>query len=226
MTTEKQAAANRRNARKSTGPRTEKGKAVSKRNSVNHGLLARNAVLPGEDAGDLEVLHRRLTEQFAPVGEVELMLVDRVADLTWWLRRAARVETGIYAVLREGVEAQNRSEFYQALGDIPKAPEWIRRHLGHDSADGGGDVDDDAVSESDEDAASEGSMRLLGQSFLHDSGSTDAFGKLSRYEAAMERSFYRALRELDRVQHARKSGEAATPVVVDGTVDEDIETST
>jgi len=48
MTTEAQVAANRLNARKSTGPRTEEGKAKVALNAVTHGLRARGVVLPGE----------------------------------------------------------------------------------------------------------------------------------------------------------------------------------
>lgn len=48
MATEKQIQANRNNAKKSTGPRTEKGKARVSQNALKHGLLARDAILPGE----------------------------------------------------------------------------------------------------------------------------------------------------------------------------------
>src|SRR4051794_37427473 len=50
-------AANRRNAMKSTGPRTPAGKAVSRLNGVTHGLCSKVPVLPGEDA---EERRRRL----------------------------------------------------------------------------------------------------------------------------------------------------------------------
>ncbi len=39
-TTEKQIAANRRNAARSTGPISAAGKAIAARNSLKHGLLA------------------------------------------------------------------------------------------------------------------------------------------------------------------------------------------
>ena len=220
----KQVAANRRNAKQSTGPRTAKGKSVLKFNALDHGLLARDAVLPGEDAGDLEALHRRLAEELSPVGEVEIMLVDRVAESSWRLRRDARVETGLYTVFRVEVEARERLDAQRSPAGGPQAPDWIKREIRGGNSDGD-EVHDDAAPEADEEPNSEQSLRLLGRSFLHDAGSTDAFGKLSRYESTIERSFYRALRELERVQQARKSGEAATPVV-DGTVAEEPDEST
>ena len=45
---EKKAAANQLNAKKSTGPRTAEGKEKSKHNAVTHGLTARSALLPGK----------------------------------------------------------------------------------------------------------------------------------------------------------------------------------
>jgi hypothetical protein len=50
MTSEKQLRANKRNARRSTGPRTKEGKARSSQNAVTHGLSAESILIPGEDA--------------------------------------------------------------------------------------------------------------------------------------------------------------------------------
>jgi hypothetical protein len=49
MTIDKQAKANIRNARKSTGPRTPEGKAAVRLNAVKHGLLSKDVLLPGDD---------------------------------------------------------------------------------------------------------------------------------------------------------------------------------
>ena len=59
MATPAQIAANRRNALKSTGPRTAAGKAASGRNALTHGLTARTAVVLDEDAGDYAEFGRR-----------------------------------------------------------------------------------------------------------------------------------------------------------------------
>ena len=56
MATEAQIAANRRNARKSTGPRTEEGKKRSSINALDHGCRANVLVMPGEDVGEYEKL--------------------------------------------------------------------------------------------------------------------------------------------------------------------------
>ena len=54
MATKAQIKANRENAKKSTGPRTEEGKARVSLNALKHGLLARDAVLPSEDPAEFD----------------------------------------------------------------------------------------------------------------------------------------------------------------------------
>ncbi len=50
---DKQLAANQRNAKLSTGPKTAEGKEAVKYNALKHGLLAKEVLLPGEDATPL-----------------------------------------------------------------------------------------------------------------------------------------------------------------------------
>ena len=50
-------------------------------------------------------------------------------------------------------------------------------------------------------------------------GPIDPFSKLSRYEAAIERSLYRAIHELQRIQAARGNGQQPPSIAVDVTVD-------
>jgi hypothetical protein len=101
-TSEKRVAANRQNAKKSTGPRTLDGKERARLNAVTHGLTAQTAVLPGEDPGELEALSKSLMRQLKPRGVVQRIIAERVVSLAWKLRRVARAEE---AVAREMDEA-------------------------------------------------------------------------------------------------------------------------
>jgi hypothetical protein len=58
MTSARKAESNRRNALKSTGPKTPEGKAAMRLNALKHGLLSREIFLPGEDEAALEELRR------------------------------------------------------------------------------------------------------------------------------------------------------------------------
>jgi hypothetical protein len=49
MATHKQITANRKNAQKSTGPRSSAGKTKAARNALAHGLRAAEILLPDED---------------------------------------------------------------------------------------------------------------------------------------------------------------------------------
>src|SRR5262245_13977003 len=95
-TSAKQQEANRRNALRSTGPRTAAGKEHVRRNAVKHGLVAREILIPGEDLEALEELARRMRAELHPVGAEEEALVERMIACCWRLRRPARVEAGIF----------------------------------------------------------------------------------------------------------------------------------
>ncbi len=104
MTSRKQIAANRRNARKSTGPRTGRGKAVARLNSLKHGLSARIIVLPHEDPRAYERQRDELFERLGPAGALECELVERLAQLLWRLARAPIAEAAVFADAVENAE--------------------------------------------------------------------------------------------------------------------------
>jgi hypothetical protein len=98
----RRAAANRANARRSTGPRTPEGKARSSQNALKLGLFARSlgraaAPLLGEEYAEFEALLADLQDRYAPEGAEEEWMVDRMASL-WW--RLARLTTHAQAYLR------------------------------------------------------------------------------------------------------------------------------
>jgi hypothetical protein len=95
MATEAQAAANRRNAGRSTGPRTAAGKAVVSQNALSHGLTAEQIVLFDERAEDLARFRQELRQALDPADEMEEQLAERITLCAWRLRRAARLEAGL-----------------------------------------------------------------------------------------------------------------------------------
>jgi hypothetical protein len=78
---------------------------------VKHGLLSQDALLPIEDEAAFIELSDRLRNEAQPVGELENMLVERIIDARWRLRRLVRVEAGIFAWEHYGELAErNRKE--------------------------------------------------------------------------------------------------------------------
>src|ERR1043166_2113500 len=102
MATRRQIESNRRNARRSTGPRTKRGKARSRGNAAKHGLLSRQVVANGywmhESTEDFDALCREFHKSLAPVGPLEEMLVNQIVTANWRLRRARTAEAGEIAV--------------------------------------------------------------------------------------------------------------------------------
>ncbi len=97
MSTKAQITANRNNAKKSTGPRTEEGKTRVATNALKHGLLARDTVLPGEDPADFDSQLSALEADIQPTNSLEFELVRQIADAQWRMRRLTRLETGFLA---------------------------------------------------------------------------------------------------------------------------------
>src|SRR3954454_17461993 len=98
MTSFKQVEANRRNARRSTGPITEDGKLHSQRNAVRHGLTAETVIGALEDADDYRAFEAALIADYDAQSAVERELVLRLASLLWRIRRATTMETGLFGI--------------------------------------------------------------------------------------------------------------------------------
>ena len=95
MSSEKQIAANRANAKRSTGPNTSDGKARSRMNAWKHGLRAEKVIIAGEDAEDLQAIQRALWEEHQPKPGMESLLVERLAHYAWRMRRAVIFEAAL-----------------------------------------------------------------------------------------------------------------------------------
>ena len=97
MTSVKQLAANRANAKKSTGPRTEAGKSRSRLNSWKHGLTAKEITSEGESPRKFDILRAELWEQLQPAAGLESVLADRLAAYAWRLRRVPGLEARCFS---------------------------------------------------------------------------------------------------------------------------------
>ena len=160
---EKQIKANRENA-KLGGVKSEEGKEISKLNAIKHGILSKEVLLNDENEDDLVELGKKLRQELKPVGELEMIMVERVVSGTWRLKRALRGET-------EMIESD--------MTDIV----FGEKTFGH----------------------------ALASSFAN----SDSYGKFTRYETSIERSIFKALHELQRLQAVRSGEKIPAPVAID-----------
>ena len=180
MTSYRQIEASRRNALKSTGPRTDSGKEASRRNAVRHGLTAETIIGAMEDADDYAAFEEAITADYDAQSAVERELVLRLASLLWRLRRATMMETGLFEL-----DAQHLREHRQDRQLIQGSGTLIHELFrGRDR-------------ETNADAAAE-----FARSFLRLANLPNfALDRLSRYEATLWRQAGRiiyALETLDR----------------------------
>jgi len=208
MTTERQIDANRSNAGLSTGPPTSAGKEASKCSALKHGLRAEAAIIPGEDSGAYHEFRQALVTELAPVGELEALLVDRIVSLASRLQRTGRVEAGLFV----------RGHF-QAVAERARSEASEHEEVRNDPFEGmmgtRSVTNEEAHSAALREAAAAEAMRdadstVPAAAFERDS--SDVFPKLARYETSIERSLYRALQELHRLQGARTEGKLPAPI--------------
>ena len=204
--TEKQLAANRRNALKSTGPRTPEGKAVSRYNALKHGIFAKAVIPPAlepyESRADFDDLLDAFTAQFAPANRLEALLVQQIAVITWRLARLYRAEAGDIALGQDRVLKQRaRDKLAQEQGPFAALaasgePQDVEPEPHH--------PDDPWPTHSQD--VSYASHSLVGL--------TTAL-KYARYETTLQNRLDHALTSLERLQRMRGGEFIAPPVVIE-----------
>lgn len=133
--TEKQLAANRANARRSTGPRTPQGKAISRYNALKHGILARavipEALEPYESRETFEQLLDAFRDAFAPANVLEELLIEQIAAAYWRLARLYRAEAGSIAHRQQRLAAdRDRLELFRILSPpMPPAEAALQERI-------------------------------------------------------------------------------------------------
>lgn len=130
----KQIAANRANALRSTGPKTEGGKEASRQNALKHGLTGGGVVLPGEDENEVAVRAAQLSVTLAPDGDVVAgLLVRQMAIASIRVERAYRHETALATERMRRAEDvfadERRALAMQVFSDLPLDPATCRRRL-------------------------------------------------------------------------------------------------
>ena len=179
MATEAQVVANRRNAEKSTGPRTAEGKAVVSQNAVKHGLLARHDVIRGEEQEEFELYREELFWELNPLGTMECRLAERIVSLAWRLRRAERIQNEAFDALLAKDMSSPLARLTQSL-----------RSKGADQP-----PDDTEGCDGD---------RALGRTVVRDFANARVLDRLLMYEKRIESSLYRTMAELQKLRRAEK----------------------
>ncbi len=182
--------------------------------SLDRGFIARQLA---DCAWVFRVFLESLIDEFQPQGPLEEQLVERVAACMWRLRRLYRIEAGIFAhesltieLDRARDEARSFVKIEEKFALASLTEVQITDEKRHSRATAR--VEKTARLLQEESLA-------LGVAFKQDAENAGAISKLSRYEAAIERSLYRALHELQRVQAARQDGQPPPSIAVDVTVD-------
>jgi hypothetical protein len=199
MTSFRQIEANRRNARKSTGPITEEGKLRSRCNAVRHGLTAETVIGALEDAEDYKAFEAAIIADYDVQSVVERELVLRLASLLWRLRRATTMETGLF-----DIQADYLREFRQGRQTQPKSQESIFARFGRaDSVDADPDRISHGITNGTQARSSSGPKSLdpatdLARCFLRLANLPSyPLDRLSRYEAILWRQAGQILFALD-----------------------------
>ena len=180
-------------------------------NSLKHGLLSQEALLPHEDPTELAELGERLRKEFNPIGELESVLVDRIIGLAYRLRRLGKIEAGVLSWRYYGVLAMRAAK--KAAQHSRLVPSFRVQQTT--------EVLDDveyqkALSEQrNYETVQASETATLGEAFVEDSRRENALTKLSRYETSLERSLFKALHELQQLQAVRQEKKVPVPLTLD-----------
>jgi hypothetical protein len=192
MTSFRQIEANRRNARRSTGPITDEGKQRSRCNAVRHGLTAETVIGALEDAEDYKAFEAVIIADYDAQSAVERELVLRLASVLWRLRRVTSMETGLFEI-----EANHLRKSRQAL---PVSREVVYAVLGRAGAItyDRGPAPHGVTNATETEPSSNPNPIELARCFLRLANLPNfALDRLSRYEATLWRQASRILYALD-----------------------------
>ena len=176
MSSQAQTLANRRNALKSTGPRTNEGKAAVSQNAVKHGLLTRRDVISSESQADFDLYRGQILAELDPVSPMESMLAERIVSLSWRLKRVCRIQN-------QAIDALNAPKTHSPLAKLTQS--LLPKGLQPDP--------------------SESAPHLtLGRLAIKDFADARVLDRLLMYERRIEHSLYKTILEFQRLSLIRK----------------------
>src|ERR1035438_10168696 len=176
MATDKQTAANRINAQKSTGPRSAAGKMKSALNARKHGFSGSiTTVVRLEDHEAIYNLRCDLLDLYRPVNSQEIFALERMAVCQMSLIRAEQLEAGLFT----------------ACLDKALDPEGEPIHLMSPELAGDGDIQITRV---------QNRNFILGEGFHRATQKPHTWALFLRYQAQAERLYRRAIQEFDRLR--------------------------
>ena len=173
MATEAQILANRRNAQKSTGPRTSEGRASVSQNAVKHGLTAAQDVISSESQADFDLYRDQLLTELAPASPIESMLAERVVSLSWRLKR-------ICGIQNQAIDALNADNTSSPLAKLTKSL-FSKAHY-----------------QPQQDPSESATALALGRLAIKDFSNARVLERLLMYERRIENSLYKTILELQR----------------------------
>ncbi len=179
MATEAQILANRRNTQKSTGPRTQEGKAAVSQNAVKHGLLAERDVICSESQADFDQYRDQLLAELDPASPMESMLAERIVTLFWRLKR-------ICSIQNQAIDALNADNTPSPLAKLTKSLFFKGNYPPH------------------EDTSESTTALALGRLAIKDFSNARVLDRLLMYERRIEHSLYKTLLELQRLNLVKK----------------------
>ena len=114
MATDRQLAANRRNAQLSTGPTTPTGKSHSSMNALKSGIHAKSLLIKGESLEELESLKEEIYAEYQPATTKARLLADELIRCDWTLRRLAKAEAQLWDYDRTNYSTDNKNPLGRA----------------------------------------------------------------------------------------------------------------
>jgi hypothetical protein len=215
MATKAQTEASRRNAQKSTGPKTLSGKGSASKNSLRHGLTAKQLVLwPTDEPKAWAELREKVISRYMPENVLEEIFIDRMVKALIDSSHAEQLEVAIVcdgtisrlaeralitAKATEHGATDNLEEMNAALDEIGPA-------------DAEGEPPQGKNADEQKTTSPPRLPRKTVENFV---GNLNALGLVNRYHSRSDSHLRSAMHELERLQAARRGQKLTPPLIVD-----------